>query len=56
MDIYDKMAQFLVDNAIWQCEFCVAIEMHGNNDCCDYKEWCVKGIAEYLRRKKVLEV
>ena len=47
MDAYDKMAQFLVDNAIWQCDFCVAIEMYGNNDCCDHKKWCVKGIAEY---------
>lgn len=56
MDIYDKMAKFLVDNNISQCDYCIAIEIHGNNDCCDHEEWCIKGIAEYLRRRKVLEV
>ena len=56
MDIYDKMAEFLVKNEMDKCDICEAIEMNGNNDCCDHKEWCVKGIAEHLRRKKVLDI
>ena len=55
MDVYDKMAQFIVENNIERCEHCIAIEMYGNNDCCDHKEWCIKGIAAYLRRNRVLE-
>lgn len=54
MDQYDKMADFLIENNLDDCGFCKAIEMNGNNSCCDDKEWCRKGIAEYLRNKNVL--
>lgn len=54
MDEYDKMAEFLVENNMDDCTFCKAIEMNGSNNCCEDKEWCIKGIAEYLREKKIL--
>ena len=56
MDIYDKMAEFLLGNNMDDCRFCSAIKMKGNNSCCDNEAWCKKGIAEYLRRKKVLQL
>ena len=56
MDEYDKMAEFLVENNIDDCSFCKAIEMNGDNSCCDDNAWCKKGIAEYLREKKILYV
>lgn len=54
-DKYHKMAEFVVQNSIDDCDFCKAIEMCGDNSCCDDKRWCVKGVAEYLRERKILE-
>ena len=56
MDKYDKMAEFLVANNIDNCDFCKAIEITGNNNCCDNEKLCVRGIAKYLRDKKVLQI
>lgn len=54
-DKYHKMAEFVIQNSINECEFCKAIEMSGDNSCCDDKTWCLKGVAEYLREQKFLE-
>lgn len=52
---YYKMAEFVIQNTINECEFCKAIEMSGDNSCCDDKKWCVRGVAEYLKEQKFLE-
>lgn len=56
MDVYDKMAEFIVKNHLDNCDMCKAVEMCEDNSCCnDGDSWCIKGIASYLRDKKVLE-
>ena len=55
MDVYDKMAEFLVRNNFDSCDICKAIDINGDNSCCDDIKWCIVGIAEYLREKEVLQ-
>lgn len=55
IDKYDKMADYLITNNLQDCERCDAIEMNGDNSCCDDEKWCRKGTAHYLRSHKVLE-
>lgn len=55
MDLYDKMANFLIENNLENCTICKAIEITNNNECCENREWCRKGVAKFLRDNKVLE-
>ena len=55
IDEYDKMAQFLFKNNLETCNICKAIDVTDDNECCEDREWCQKGIARYLRDNKVLE-
>ena len=56
IDVYDKMAEFLVKNHLNNCDMCKAIDMNGNNSCCDNDKWCIDGTAAYLRDNKVLQI
>ena len=55
MDVYDKMAEFLVKKNFDSYDIFKAIDINGDNSCCDDIKWYIDGIAAYLREKEVLQ-